>query len=270
MQPFERRYAELVSDVLAYGEQRQTRNAETLSMFGASLLVEINGTNILPLIQGRKMFPKGILGEFAAMVRRPTHIDDFKRWGCNYWDQWAKPDGSINVDYGNAWFDYNGVNQVAMLKHALRNNPTDRRMIINSWRPDKLQDLSLPCCHYDYQFYVSKGKYLHMKWTQRSVDLMVGLPSDILFAAVWLITLANEFGYTPGYIKIDMGDVHIYDAHVEEAEDYLAYCEENKGLTPVTYRYDAKVGKDFCLFDPKDLHIGNYVHGPKLDLELFS
>lgn len=264
MQQFEKDYADLVSNTMMTGEVRKTRNGETRSVFGKHLVVPLNGSGLFPVIQGRKMYPYGVFGELAAMLRKPTCLKDFERFGCNYWKLWAKEDGTINVDYGNAWHA-NG--QIKRLKEALANNPTDRRMIINGWRPQMLDSLDLPCCHLLYQFYVREGKYLDMLWYQRSVDLMIGLPSDIVFAAAWLIAIANEFGYTPGVINMTLGDCHVYAAHYSAAQTYIDTVRCALSPQPPTYKYLAPAGVDFCSFTPEDLVL-DYSSHPKLHLEL--
>ena len=65
-------------------------------------------------------------------------MEDFEKFGCNYWKTWADENGKLVLDYGNAWFDFNGVDQIAALRKALKTNPTDRRMIVSAWRPDRL------------------------------------------------------------------------------------------------------------------------------------
>lgn len=267
MQKFERDYAKLLTKILDTGSVRATRNAETIAVFGKTLKVK-NVADYFPIIQGRKMFPKGIFGEFAAMVRKPKHIDDFTKWGCNYWADWAEPDGSINVDYGNAWFDFEGVDQVAKLKEALANDPTNRRMLISGWHPGHLEDLSLPCCHHLYQFFV-EGGVLHMSWTQRSVDMMVGLPSDIVFAAAWLISLASEFDLVPGDITFFLGDCHIYTDHKKSAHAYVANVLSVSGLKPITYSL-TRPGADFCTFEPTDIKLDSYGSCEALPLKLFK
>lgn len=265
MQKFERDYAQLVQKILTQGEKRQTRNGETTSLFGAMLKVPMNGDMTFPLLQGRRTYPKGVLGELAAMLRKPTCLADFEKWGCNYWKLWAKEDGSINVDYGNAW---HADGQIERLKDSLANNPTDRRMIINGWRPANLDNLDLPCCHLLYQFYVRDGKFLDMIWYQRSVDTMIGLPSDIIFAAAWLISIANEFNLVPGEITMMLGDCHIYKEHYEAAKVYIDNVVYEPIATPPTYRLTAKTGKDFCTFEPNDILLNVYQTHSKLNLEL--
>lgn len=261
---FEHEYMKLVQHVLNHGEIRETRNAKTKALFGTSLSFSLRH-GAFPLIQGRKMYPNGILGEFAALVRQPKHLKDFETWGCNYWKKWANEDGSINVDYGNAWFEHG---QIDRLKDALRNNKTDRRMIINGWRPERLGELSLPCCHYSYQFYVNNDDELYMVWAQRSADVMIGVPADMVLAAIWAITLANELGLKPGGIKMDFGDTHIYESHLDNAKEYL---KRRTALPREITRYTlvSEPGKPFEEFEPSDIKL-SYPHLDKLEFELYE
>ena len=268
MQQFEKDFAALVKKTLTLGSVRSTRNAMTTAIFGETLKVSVEN-NFFPILQGRKMFSAGVFGELAAMLRKPKHIDDFTKWGCNYWGLWAKADGSINVDYGNAWFDFNGVDQIAQLKDKLANNPTDRRMIISGWKPDGLDELDLPCCHHTYQFFVDNGK-LHMSWSQRSVDLMIGLPSDIVFAAAWLIAVAREFNLKPGIITMFLGDCHVYKQHTEAAYEYIANVKNAKSMKAPTYIYTPPAGSDFCEFEPQHIKLSTFESFDKLKLELIA
>lgn len=267
MSNFENEYVKLVYNVLLYGEKRSTRNADTKAVFGESLKFDL--LDGFPILEGRKIFYKGIFGELAAMLRRPTCVVDFEKWGCNYWKLWADKNGKLDIDYGNAWFDFEGFDQIADLKDKLKNNPTDRRMIISSWRPHKLNELSLPCCHYSYQFYVDNNNGLHMIWTQRSADLMIGVPSDAVFAAALLIAIAGEFDLTPRTIKMDFGDTHIYSSHIDKANEYIFRFRNLDCIGGVLYQYQ-DFGKDFCEFTPDSIELIDYNPGPVIGFDLHA
>lgn len=262
MRNFELAYRELVKKVLHLGNVRQTRNQVTRSLFAETLKFDLSG-GVFPILRGRQMFYKGVFGELAAMLRKPKTVEDFKRWGCNYWDKWGDAEGNINVDYGNAWF---AGGQMDRLRDSLANNPTDRRMLITGWVPEHLDELSLPCCHYAYQFYVENG-IIHMLWNQRSADLMVGVPSDAIFAAAWLIAIAEEFGFMPGTVTMVFGDAHIYEGHAENAAKYIYNIPTPEALP--CYHW---VGgdKSFLDFEPSDIEVINYQHAGKLEFELYE
>lgn len=271
MQLYEREYSRLVSRALAQ-PLRPCRNGYTRSFFPGYLTVHL-GDGYIPLLQGRKLFYKGILGEFAAFIRGPKTLADFEQWGCNYWSKWANKDGSIELDYGNAW-----LSQLPHLFESLQNNPTDRRMLITGWLPNRLAELSLPCCHYAYQFYVRVGshgrKYLDMLWHQRSTDLMIGLPSDVLLAYCWLTALCSQFPqYEVGSIHMTLGDCHVYEEHESSALVYTSrvFSECRKSVMDQMPKPTAKLvaeGKAITEFDPRDLVLLNYIHLSKLDFEV--
>ncbi len=261
---------ELVKACLAMPD-RKIRNGSARSLFGHQMKVSLQDG--FPLLLGRKLYHKGVFGELAAMLRGPKHISDFTTWGCNYWSKWADEHGNINVDYGNSWLDFDGVNQLESLRESLKNNPTDRRMVISSWRPNNLANLSLPCCHYAYQFYVDNDNVIHMAWIQRSVDVMIGLPSDIIFAAAWLIMVANEFGFEPGTITLQLGDCHVYNEHIDGAKKYLEQATKAmltfNTATPIFNLHSTvKPGTKFELFMPGDIVIHNYHPEPAIEFLL--
>jgi len=218
---YEESYCNLVRDVLAGGDSRHTRNAPTTALFGQVMTVHELVWGQFPILSGRKLYYKGVMGELAAFLKGPKTIADFTNEGCNYWDKWGNEDGTINVDYGNSWLDYNGVNQLEAVLDSLATDPTGRRHIISGWRPDNLPNLNLPCCHLLYQWYVNDD-HLEMIWYQRSVDVMIGLPSDVILAACWNILMAEQLGLQPGKLVFMLGDTHIYESHEEQAYNYLS------------------------------------------------
>lgn len=262
MNKYEYDYKQIVSYILRRGEVKTGRNGKTKSIFGITLTVGLDEG--FPILTSRKMFYRGVFGELAAMLRKPKSVADFENQGCNYWKLWSEDDGSLNLDYGNAWLDFNGVNQLDFVLKCLKEDRNNRRMIISGWRPDRLDELSLPCCHYAYQFYVRENRYVDMIWTQRSADLMVGVPSDVIFAAAWLIAIANEVDLLPGKVTFNFGDTHIYSEHTYQAEDYIT-----KPIYALPeYTYDQVVGYKTIDFNPDTLKLINYKHGSTMFFDL--
>lgn len=259
---YESDYCRLIKDIIVHGEVKPGRNGNTISTFGKTLIV-YDIARDFPLLFGRKQYPMGVLGEFAAFIRGPKHIRDFEFFGCNYWKKWAKEDGSINVDYGNAWIDYNGINQLSNTINNLIVDPYSRRHIIDGWRPDRIDTLDLPSCHFLYQWNVTFNKELEMIWYQRSVDTMIGLPSDVILAAIFNILMAQAACLKPGKITFMLGDCHIYEEHLPNAKLYLDRAREVP-LVKVPYRI-ARDGnllthmheRDY-LFRPSDVELEQY------------
>jgi len=251
----DRRFSELVVNALAQ-PPRETRNAVTRSYFGHQLIVDSLSQGHFPLLLGRQMFYKGVVGELAAFLQGPKSLKDFTKQGCNYWKDWADEKGKLEVDYGNAWLDFNGVNQLENVVDSLKTDPHGRRHLITGWRPDRLKDLSLPCCHYAYQWYVNDKGFLEMIWMQRSVDIMIGLPSDIILAAVWNILMAQTVGLKPGRLHFMLGDCHVYESHLENASLYLDQAMSIN--TPVRPTWELDKQATVFNFVPSMLKIHNY------------
>lgn len=237
MKSYEEQYLAMVRRVLVDGEIRECRNAETQTVFGGSLRMDELKRGVFPLLHGRRLYYSGVLGELAAMLSGPKNVSDFEEHGCNYWKQWADKDGSLRVDYGNAWLDFNGYNQLEALIKSLREDPYGRRHIISGWRPDHLAELSLPCCHMLYQWYVTNDGHLNLMWYQRSADLMVGVPSDVILATAWLINMSALTGLKPGIIEMVFCDLHIYTDHFAGVNEYIRRHIEDEMLCLRTASY---------------------------------
>jgi len=248
---FEVKYKELIKDILTNGTDVEGRNGGTRFIFGQQLVIDDLEQGLFPLITSRKMYINGIAGEMAAFLKGPGSLRDFEIEGCNYWKEWADEDGQLEVDYGNAWLDFNGVNQLEEVVHAIRTNPHSRRHIITAWNPARLDKLSLPCCHWAYSWAVN-GPHLEMIWIQRSVDTMIGLPSDIALAAIFNILMANATGYKPGKLVLQLGNCHLYHDHFENIGEYL----DNPMHDLPTY----KLLDDFNTYRNDSLEIINYKH----------
>jgi len=262
-------YIPLVNKILTSGEHKQSRAGNTKSLFAQTFTIDMQ--NSFPILSYRKMYLKPVLGELAALLRGPQNIKDFKVMGCNYWDKWAKENGDIKLDYGNAWINFNGVNQLQEVVNSLINNRNDRRMLVTGWRPDRLAELSLPCCHLLYQWYVSQNKYLDMIWYQRSADVMVGLPSDIMFASALNILLANQCGLVPRNITFVLGDTHIYENHFEPTKEYLDKARKNYKVRPLELcrkHWSINTEANINTFMPDMLEIYNYNPLEQIKFEL--
>jgi len=258
---FETSYLDTAKKIITQGAHRYGRNGGTSSIPAQTLTFNLKDG--LPLLTTRKSFYRGVFGEYAALIRGPKHVDDFRRQGCNFWEKWAKEDGSICLDYGNAWTDFHGVNQMEHVLGLMKRDPYDRRMLITGWDPSRLDELDLPCCHYSYQFW-SDGCNLDLLWTQRSGDWMIGVPADALLASAMVCQFASLAGLTPRSVTMVIGDAHVYDEHVDTALHQI----EREPMSMPQYTFAAQ--ENLTSFIPTDFEVHNYRHHPNLSYELKS
>ena len=92
--------------------------------------------------------------------------------------------------------------------------------MVSAWNVGELSEMTLPPCHYGFQCNVSDG-VLSLMWNQRSVDTFLGLPFNIASYGLLLLLLCEETGYTPGNLIGNLGDVHLYNNHLDQAKEQM-------------------------------------------------
>ena len=114
--------------------------------------------------------------------------------------------------------------------------------------------MALPPCHYGFQIYINNNK-LSLAWSQRSVDVFLGLPYDLAMYGLLLLMLAKGSGYEPGELVCFLGDCHLYSNHIKQATQYLnrtdsklPTVELKKGLS-LTHEVDIPGHEDIILID---------------------
>jgi len=261
-------YIDLVNLVCAKGERHVTRAGETMQLFGTQLVIDCMRNGYFPILTQRQIFYKGVLGELAAFLRGATELREFKELGCNYWDANAKAwppnidrkpdDMSVGVIYGTQWRNWEGkLDQIEVLIKGIKKDPGSRRHILTTWNPSELWAMCLPPCHILAQFNVTNTGKLDCCVTMRSVDLILGLPSDVVLYAGLLLLICRETEYSPGTLIFQMGDTHIY-------ADHVALWAKQR-VQPILQLPTWSLAEcDVDSFHPNDLDLYNYQHGDKI------
>lgn len=123
-----------------------------------------------------------------------------------------------NMDPTNTWVD-----QLQKVVDTIKNNPTDRRIIVSAWNPTQKDDMLLPPCHAFFQFNVdTTNNLLHLQLYQRSADIFLGVPFNIASYSALLIMIAEITWLKPGTFVHTLGDAHIYDNHVDQVDEQLS------------------------------------------------
>ena len=142
--------------------------------------------------------------------------------------------GELGPIYGKQWRDWHSqkfnvakgegyllqIDQIAKLIVDLKKNPDSRRLMVSAWNVGEIEEVVLPPCHYGFQCYVSEGK-LSLMWNQRSCDTFLGIPFNIASYATLLLLLCKETGLEAGELIGNLGDVHLYKNHVQQAKEQI-------------------------------------------------
>jgi thymidylate synthase len=176
--------------------------------------------------------------------------DEFaKQWGKLgpiYGKQWRYWENEV-VNYSGTKYNREPVDQIANLISELKTNPDSRRLMVSAWNVGELDQMVLPPCHYGFQVYTreltpdERVKYfeknpeswsdneisnvpkraISLMWNQRSVDTFLGLPFNIASYALLLEIIAKVVNMIPDELIGNLGDVHLYNNHIEQAKEQI-------------------------------------------------
>ena len=150
------------------------------------------------------------------------------------------------------------IDQIANLINDLKTNPDSRRLMVSAWNVGELDQCVLPPCHYGFQVYTRElssqermdvynksnwnkdifpsdvsgwnrlldtynipTRAISLMWNQRSVDTFLGLPFNIASYGLLLEIIAKEVNMIPDELIGNLGDVHLYSNHIEQAKEQI-------------------------------------------------
>ncbi|MCD5382674.1 thymidylate synthase [Candidatus Gracilibacteria bacterium] len=150
-----------------------------------------------------------------------------------------------------------GIDQIKKVIETIKNNPTDRRMIVSAWSPAQFAQMLLPPCHAFFQFNVdtTNGK-LNLQMYQRSADTFLGVPFNIASYSILLMLIAKITGYEAGEFIHTFGDAHIYKNHFEQVD--LQLSREPFPLPELKILKDVKTLEDLENLEWEDFELVNY------------
>lgn len=254
-----KQYIKLLNSILSTSSPKEDRTGTgTSSIFGYQMRFDLQKG--FPIVTTKKINFKAVLNEFLWMVvEGSTDVRWLQERGHSFWNEWQKADGTIGPGYGYQ-FRHLKVDQVQSVIDSIKSNPNSRRHIISLWNPETNNECSLPPCHGNIiQFNVRQNKYLDCQMYQRSGDALIGVPFNISFYSIMLHAFAHLTGYEVGEFIHTIGDVHIYNNHVDQV---------NEQLLRVPYKLPELIIKrqvnDINDFKFEDFDLVNYQHHPAI------
>jgi thymidylate synthase len=212
------------------------------------------------------------LEEFIDRIKTDEHFAAvWGELGPIYGKQWRKWKQEDVLEYGYKEGEVL-IDQIANLINELKTNPDSRRLMVSAWNVGELSEMTLPPCHYGFQVYTRKttrdekivnpGKYraISLMWNQRSVDTFLGLPFNIASYAALLCLIAEEVGMIPDQLIGNLGDVHLYKNHEDQAREQLA--REVYDLPTVEFSNVNLLDGDF------DFEVKDYKYHPSIKAPL--
>lgn len=289
-------YLNLVKNILDNGTQKTDRTGTgTISLPFQQMRFDLTD-NKIPLLTTKKMFTKGIIHEILWYLMGSTNIKYLVDNGVHIWDEWADASGDLGPVYGAQWRkwpsyhldidnnptteelaewddidqdDYyptyfqDEIDQVDDVVRKLRTNPTDRRIIISAWNVADIPKMRLPPCHALFQFWSNGRGELSCHLYQRSCDVGLGVPFNIVQYSI----LTHMFAHVTGHVAKEFvwtgGDVHIYNNHKNALTQQLLlqpYNSPTLTLNPAV--------KEIDNFKFEDFQIVGYQYHPAIKMEV--
>ncbi|CAO3652259.1 unnamed protein product [Mucor hiemalis] len=291
----EYQYLDLIKRIMKEGEHRADRTGTgTVAIFAPPQLRFSLKDDIFPLLTTKRVFYRGVLEELLWFIRGDTNSKHLNERNVKIWDGngsreyldklglTGRREGDLGPVYGFQWrhfgakyvdcdTDYTGqgVDQLQEVIDKIKNNPTDRRIILSAWNPADIPIMALPPCHSFCQFYVSNppadgGRArLSCVLYQRSCDMGLGVPFNIASYALLTRMIAHVTDLDPGEFIHTMGDTHVYVDHLEGLKQQI----EREPRPFPTLKINRKI-TSIDDFKYEDFVLENYSPHSKIDMKM--
>lgn len=259
----EERYLDLLEKTLDDGADIQTRNGIRRTIYGAQLRFDL--TKAFPLITTRKIPWKNPTTEICWFLRGDTNIRYLHEHDVHIWDANAKPDGEVGPAYGYQWRYGFGIDQIQLAVAMLCKSPHNTRNVVTAWNPSDMHAVALPPCHAMFQLH-SDGKNLTLQWSQRSVDVVLGLPTNIAGYAILAHLFAKVSGQRAVELICDLGNIHIYEPHFDGVRTQL----DRLPRAWPTMRIEGEVQPYLFNLEPSQFVLENYNPYPAIKFDLVA
>lgn len=239
-------YQDLLRRILKKGViEKSAMDVEALTLFGMEKM-SFDLRNGFPIITERsiKSFWKKPIGEICAFINGARTLDELDEFGCrNFWAPWATAEkcakrgleiGDLGPgSYGAAFHDFptqegTPFNQFKHIVEQIKELPHLRTHRITPWIPQyagrgkgKQQKVLVVPCHGDiFVRIINNGLYLTM--VQRSGDVPIGVPSNMVQYAALTLMLSLITGYEPRVFTHAIVDAHIYVNQTDHVKEIIS------------------------------------------------
>ena len=233
-----KQYLDLVDRLLTEGKwiTNKRTGKRCLTIINADLEYDVSdGT--LPVLTTKQMAWKPAIAEMLGYLRGYTSAADFRDIGCNTWNANANENkdwlnnpfrkgeddmGRCYGAQGRDWKNPEGqsIDQLYNLYLHLKNGIDNRSEIMTFMNPGERDRACLNSCMHTHTFSILEDK-LYLTSYQRSCDVPLGVPFNMIQVAWLLMIMAQITKLKPavGYHKLV--NVHVYEDQLEFLQDQM-------------------------------------------------
>ncbi|MCL1936395.1 MAG: thymidylate synthase [Defluviitaleaceae bacterium] len=261
MKTYDEIYLEIAEKILNtgyYDENRTINNTYKLP----HQIMQFDLNEQFPILTTKKIAFKTAVKELLWIFKDQSNdVKKLQSQNVHIWDEWQKEDGTIGTSYG---YIVEKFKQIDNLIYSLKNNPQNRRMIIDLWQIPYLETGSLhPCCFLT-MWDVSFGK-LNCMLVQRSGDFALGVPFNTTQYAVLVHLIAHVTNLKLGIFTHVINNAHIYENQVEGMKIHLE--RKNKAFKPPKLWIDKNIN-NFYDFGVDNIKLLDYKHHDKIKMDV--
>lgn len=268
-------YQDLLKRIIEHGEWQETRQGpRTLIALGQTMRYDL--ATCFPLITERNIgFWRKAVGELVAFINGARTLEELEKYGCDWWDAWASEKkcakrgletGDIGPgSYGDVFTNFPGpdgepFDQWPALVDQINQHPFVKTHVISNWKAGHLTRANghqptstIAPCHGNVQVTIL-GNKLHLEMVQRSGDVPVGVPANMVQYAAIQLVLCYLTGYQPGTFVHHIANAHIYEDQMDHAKE-LAYKRTPRPLPTMVFTGTPATIKDV---NPADFVLSDY------------
>ena len=261
MSLYDDKYLEIVKNILDFGYFDNNRTI-TKTYKLPHQIMQFNLQDEFPILTTKKVAFKTAVKELLWIFKDQSNdVKKLQDNNVHIWDEWIMQDGTIGTSYG---FVVEKFKQIDSLIDKLKNNPQDRRMLIDLWQIPYLDTGALyPCCFLT-MWDVTDG-HLNCMLIQRSGDIPLGVPFNTSQYAVLTHLLAQVTGHKTGLFTHVINNAHIYENQVEGMK--LQFSRKNDAYPAPKLWINPDI-TDFYDFTSNDIKLIDYKHHDAIKMEV--
>ena len=206
-----------------------------------------------------------------------------------------RTDKEFNDEFGSK-----GIDQIANSINLLKTDPDSRRNRVNAWNVGELDQMVLPPCHTDFQFYTRELSFderlklaniekpnsdnmmvfldyvsvmdnrniptraISLMFNMRSTDVGLGLGFNLASYGLLLMMIAKQVNMVPNELIYNGGDVHLYLNHLDPIKEQLTREPYELPIVKLSDR----VVNDISEYTLDDIQLEGYQSHPTIKLPL--
>ena len=243
------------------------------------------GQYVIPLLTTKKVYMRPIVEELWFFLNGKTNIAELEARGVKIWSANTSREsldskglaayavGETGPFYGFQWRHFGaqypsrvgGFDQLEYIVSELRRDPNSRRAILSAWNAKDLAAMCLQPCHVMYQFEIVEGR-LNCTLTQRSGDMFLGVPFNMVSVSLFTIYMAGILEVAPGVIHHNITNAHIYHEHIDACRELLA--NPVLGAPSITIARPMASIADICEIHVEDITLLGYTSAPVIKAKM--